>query len=387
MDKRVVLYGHDTLGLGHVRRNLALASALREGPGAPQVLVVTGTSEAGRFPLPDGVDLLVLPGIAKDDAGAYRGRRLNGPLAELVALRRSVLTAALTTFAPHLLVVDKVARGFAGELEHALPELRRSGTRIVLGLRDILDAPAAAAAEWRRLRTTEALRECYDEVWVYGDRRVSDVAVDCRVPPSVRHLLRYTGFLAEGRPAAPAGPAPVLPGERFVLGLLGGGQDGAALAEAFLAAPRPAGVGGVLVTGPYLPGAIRTALHVAAAADPGMRLVDFCLEPVSWAREAAAVVCMGGYNTVTEVLSTATPALIVPRVEPRTEQLVRARRLSGRGHVDDVHPDDLTPALLGRWVGDAVNRPRRPRADLDLAGMETVRGLAGPHLREARGAA
>lgn len=231
MNERVVLYGHDTMGLGHLRRNLALAAALRTSDRRPDVLVVSGAAEACRFPLPDGVDLLVLPGVAKGRDGGYRSRRLAAPLADVVAVRRQVLTAALGAFGPDLLVVDKVARGFGGELEPALPLLREGGTRIVLGLRDILDAPAAAAAEWRRLRTTETLRDSYDEVWVYGDRTVSDLAAGCRLPPRVRHLVRYTGFLAPDRAGAPAGPPPVGDGEPYLLCLLGGGQDGAALAS------------------------------------------------------------------------------------------------------------------------------------------------------------
>lgn len=384
MNERVVLYGHDTMGLGHLRRNLALAASLRASARQPEVLVVTGALEAGRFPLPDGVDLLVLPGVAKNQDGTYRSRRLRTPLDDVVGLRRSVLTAALTSFCPDLLVVDKVARGFGGELDPVLPLLREAGTRLVLGLRDVLDAPAAAAAEWRRLRTTEALREGYDEAWIYGDRRVSDLAMDCRVPPSVRHLLRYTGFVAERRPAAPAGPPPVADGEPFVLCLLGGGQDGVDLAEAFVAAPRPAGTAGVLVAGLYLPEATRAALRGAAATDPGLRLVDFCVNPVAWVRQAAAVVCMGGYNTVAEVLTTDTPALIVPRVEPRTEQLVRARRLSELGLVDDLHPADLSSELLATWVSTALGRSRRPRRGIDLNGMQQVRRLAEIHLEEAR---
>jgi predicted glycosyltransferase len=380
MNERVVLYGHDTMGLGHLRRNLALAAALRQSPRRPQVLVVTGTTEACRFPLPHGVELLVLPGVAKADDGSYRSRRLDAPLADVVALRRQVLTAALTAFDPDLLVVDKVARGFAGELEPALPLLREAGTRIVLGLRDILDAPAAASAEWRRLRTTEALRAWYDEVWVYGDPKVSDLAADCRVPPSVRHLLRCTGFLAEGRPATPIDP-PV--DGTYVLCLLGGGQDGAELATAFAAAPRPVGVTGVLVTGPHLPQQARDALR---AANPGLRVVDFCADPPAWVRGAAAVVCMGGYNTVAEVLTTTTPALVVPRVAPRAEQLVRARRLSERGLVDDVHPNDLSPDVLGGWLADAV-RTRQPRTGVALDGLARVRALADAHLKEARHAA
>ncbi|MGD9526326.1 glycosyltransferase family protein [Pseudonocardia sp.] len=373
---RVALYGHDTMGLGHLRRNLALSAALRAA-GAREALVLTGAREVGRFPLPPGVDVLVLPGIAKRDDGTYRSRRLTAPVDDVVALRRDVLRSALTAFAPDLMVVDKVARGFRGELEPALRALRDRGTRLVLGLRDVLDAPAAATAEWRRLRTTEALREHYDEVWVYGDRRVSDLAADCAVPPSVRRLLTYTGFLAAGRPTADVPP----PEGPFTLCLLGGGQDGAALAQAFARAPRPTGTTPVLVTGPHLPSTVADTLR---AAHPGLCVVDFCEDPAAWARRAAAVVCMGGYNTVAELLATDVPVLVVPRVAPRAEQLVRARRLSERGAVDDLHPADLTPALLGAWLSEAARRPRTPRTGIDLDGMTRVGRLARAHLEEAR---
>ncbi|MGH3937433.1 MAG: glycosyltransferase family protein [Pseudonocardiaceae bacterium] len=384
MGERVVLYGHDTMGLGHLRRNLVLAAALRTGPRRPQILIVSSVPESGRFPLPDGVDLLVLPGVGKRKDGTYGSRRLEVPLADLVALRRDVLTAALSSFAPDLVVVDKIALGFGGELEPVLPRLRAAGARLVLGLRDVLDGPAAAAAEWSTLRTTEALRAYYHEAWIYGDRRVSDLAEDCRVPFSVRHIFRYTGFLARDRPVTLAGAPPVGDGAPFVLWLLGGGQDGAALAGAFAAAPHPAGHAGVLVAGPYLPDAARATVRVATRTDSGRYVVDFCVDPVVWGRRAAAVVCMGGYNTVTELLSTETPVLIVPRVAPRTEQLVRAQRLSQLGLVDYLNPGDLTPELLATWLDNAVRRLRRPRTGIDLDGLHRVGRLADVHLEEAR---
>ena len=43
--------------------------------------------------------------------------------------------------------------------------------------------------------------------------------------------------------------------------------------------------------------------------------------------DASAVVSMGGYNSVAEILTTNTPALLVPRDRPRQEQLIRARAL------------------------------------------------------------
>ena len=299
-----------------------------------------------------------------------------------------VLTAGLQAFAPDLLVVDKVAAGFGGELEPCLGPLRDAGTRIVLGLRDVLDGPAAAAAEWRRLRTTELLRAHYDEVWVYGDRSVSDLAADCRVPPSVRHLLRYTGFLApSGVGTGEGGPPPVADGEPYVLGLLGGGQDGVGLAATLVATPRPAGTALVLVAGPYLPAAARAELHRAAVHDPGLRIVDVTTDVQAWAHSAAAIVCMGGYNTVAEVLATATPALVVPRCRPRTEQLVRARRLSERGLLDDLHPDDLDPVVLAAWLAGAVQAPRTRRTGVDMAGLTRVPELAARQVAEVRRAA
>jgi predicted glycosyltransferase len=58
------------------------------------------------------------------------------------------------------------------------------------------------------------------------------------------------------------------------------------------------------------------------------------------------VVSMGGYNTVTEVLSLGKKSVIVPRVKPALEQLIRAERLSQLGLVKMVHPDDITPQSL-----------------------------------------
>ncbi|MEV1292069.1 glycosyltransferase [Pseudonocardia sp. NPDC049635] len=376
---RIALYGHDTMGLGHLRRNLVLAAALRSGLRSPQILLISGAAEAGRFPLPDGVDLLVLPSVAKDADGSYRSGRWALPLADVIRLRSQVLAAGLTAFAPDLLVVDKVARGFAGELEPALAGLHTIGTRLVLGLRDILDGPAAAAAEWRRGRTTEALREHYDEVWVYGDPRIADPVEDLALPPSVRRMVRHAGYLAAPREAGAV--APPVPGPH-VLCLLGGGQDGAELATTFAAAPRPAGTAGVVVAGPYLPAPARAALH----ATPGLHVVDFCPDPAAWLPGACAVVGMGGYNTVVEILATDTPALVVPRTAPRSEQRMRARRLSEHGAVDDVHPDDLTPGLLGDWL-DRASTLRTPRTDIDLGGSARVPAWAHRLVREQRRAA
>nr|MBA2416388.1 glycosyltransferase [Geodermatophilaceae bacterium] len=72
---RIALYSHDALGLGHLRRNLALAGSLCASThqlGRPDVLLFAGALEATDFARPDGCDLVTLPSLRKDADGSYR---------------------------------------------------------------------------------------------------------------------------------------------------------------------------------------------------------------------------------------------------------------------------------------------------------------------------
>ncbi|MDQ1664418.1 MAG: hypothetical protein QOH75_449, partial [Actinomycetota bacterium] len=95
-----------------------------------------------------------------------------------------------------------------------------------------------------------------------------------------------------------------------------------------------------------------------------------------------AAVTMGGYNTVCEMLAYRIPTLVVPRVRPRLEQLVRADRLAELGLLDVLHPDVVTPDRLTSWLHGVEGRSRGTgRPDIDIDGIATVprllRSLAG----------
>jgi predicted glycosyltransferase len=92
-------------------------------------------------------------------------------------------------------------------------------------------------------------------------------------------------------------------------------------------------------------------------------------------RRADHIVAMGGYNTICEVLSFRKPALIVPRVEPRREQLIRAQRLESLGLVEMLHPADLTSTALSDWLARERRPPLAARRRVDLNGLTRV-----PHL-------
>ncbi len=388
---RIVLYSHDTLGFGHLRRNLLLAAALRRCSSQPEILLIAGMREAGAFEIPAGVDCLTLPAYSKGSDGQYQPRDLGKDLGELTNLRACIIKAAIKNFEPNLLVVDNVPRGAQSELDSTLQYLRasNSGARIVLGLRDVIDTPSTVRKQWLRQRNFEAIRDFYDEVWVYGDPLIYDLIDDCQFGEDIRRKAVYTGFLdqsirLESHAARPSCKAVLGEDSRpYVLCAVGGGKDGGALCEAFCAVTLPAGHRGILVTGSQMGKDQRRVIQDMAAANPDITMVDFVREPIALMHGAAGIVSMGGYNTVCEVLSLDRPALIVPRVAPRQEQWLRAKMLEAHSLIDSLHPEQLNAERLSQWMASLQARPEAvARSVIDLNGLDRVSELADQFLSD-----
>jgi predicted glycosyltransferase len=375
--RRVVLYSHDTLGFGHLRRNLMLAARLKEMTPAPEVLLIAGTSEAGAFALPQGVDLITLPAYAKQSCGTYVPRRLSMDLTELRDIRAGIIKAAVKQIRPDLFIADNVPLGAQNELEPALRWLsRRPGTTRVLGLRDVLDDRQSVRKQWLRDRNVEAVNAFYTDVWVYGDPRVHDPVAESGLSGAIRARVAHTGYLLRPMPTVSV-PA----SSPYVLCTVGGGRDGAALLEAFVAAPLPEGLRAVVVTGSQLDEAQRSRIEGLAAARPDIEIRHFVPDLMPLLAGAERIVTMGGYNTVCEVLRLGKPALVVPRVMPRREQLVRAERFAALGLLDVLHPDDLTPSALGDWLAGPARPPAKGRLDTD--GLDRFAALVAAALGQA----
>lgn len=376
---RIALYSHDTLGLGHIRRNVLIAQAIAHSPMRASILLIAGAREASAFRLAGGIDCLALPALYKEANGQYQTRNLDVPLEKLVQLRTATITAAVEAFNPDVFLVDKVARGALCELEPALDLLRDRGqTRCVLGLRDVLDEPAATRREWREKATEEAIRDYYDSVWIYGDARVFDQVQEYDLSAEVARKVRYTGYVARPNRTtfSDIDGAELMPvvgeSERLFLCLVGGGQDGPELAQAFAQVDFPKSTRGVILTGPFMPVDVLERLYRLARNRPQLRVIKFVTDPDILLSLADRVVAMGGYNTVCEVLSFAKRALIVPRVRPRQEQLIRAQRLQDLGLVDMLHPDDLRPEALADWLARDIAPPRSVPERVNVNGAENV---------------
>ncbi len=341
--KRVLLYSHDSFGLGHVSRCRTIANAIVEADQSVSVLILSGSPVVGSYEFRSGVDFVRIPGVVKIETGEYDSANLRMNVEHTLEMRTRIIRDTADIFRPDLFIVDKEPLGLRGEVGPALRLLKERGTPLVLGLRDVMDDPAQLAKEWERKNVVPALRDLYDEIWVYGLPQVNKPLTGIDVPPSVRHKMVYTGYLRRELPLHGDVPHEMeeIDGP-FILVTPGGGGDGVELVDWVLAAYETdpnIPYGAVIVFGPFMPATAREAFRERAARFPNIRTLTFTNNLGALMKSAAGVVAMGGYNTFCEILSFDKRAIIVPRTHPRLEQFIRARAARNIGLIEMLDPN------------------------------------------------
>lgn len=388
---RILIYSHDTFGLGHLRRSRAIANALvAEWPDA-SVVILSGSPVIGNFEFGSGVDYVRVPGVTKLPDGNYTSLNLNLSLDDAVGLREALILQTAESFRPDLLIVDKEPTGFRGEILPALEHLRNEGCRLILGIRDVMDEPALLVPEWERKGASEALVRYYDEIWVYGLEEVYRPLAALDLPAEIEPRITYTGYLRRGLPKEPALTRyPKLMKQPFILVTTGGGGDGDDLIDWVISAYETdptLDVPAVFVFGPFINRARRRAFVERIARHPKLEALPFDTKIELLMKKAAAVVAMGGYNTFCEILSLDKRALVVPRTRPRREQLIRAVEADRLGLLRMLCDHDGTRD--SRRMAQALRAlPQQPRPSEVvipglLDGLDVIRDRVGLALHSA----
>jgi predicted glycosyltransferase len=373
----VLMYSHDTFGLGHLRRSRTIAHALVERSKQLNVLIVSGSSIAGAFDFRARVDFIKVPSVIKLYNGNYTSLAEHIDLSDTLHMRRAIIQSAAEIFRPDIFIVDKEPLGLKGELEPTLAYLKMCGCRLVLGLREVLDGPELLRAEWAKTNALKRVEELYDAIWVYGCARFWNPLHGLDVSPRVLSRMHYMGFLRRTESQTPSAAAEQLP-PAYVLVTVGGGGDGASLMHQALAAreidpgyPLPI----VLILGPFMNADERQEIHSRAAFLKDVSVIDFDNRIETLMANATAMVSMGGYNTFCEILSFDKPALLVPRTFPRREQAVRAQRAAEIGLVDILDSDLASDPRRMAGAMRALLQRKRPSESgtrIDLDGLERI---------------
>ncbi|MDW8470065.1 MAG: hypothetical protein RML56_14995 [Burkholderiales bacterium] len=160
-------------------------------------------------------------------------------------------------FEPDLFIVDKEPLGLRGEVRETLEMLKPRGTRLVLGLRDVMDEPRAlrarVAAQERAFRAARPLRR--DSGYLRSAPDSATRSRESRFRSACARRWSTTGYLRREVPTWGAPPRlPEITQRPYLLVTTGGGGDGEALVEWVLRAyehdpllPYPA----LVVLGPF----------------------------------------------------------------------------------------------------------------------------------------
>lgn len=373
---RVLVYSHDTFGLGHLRRCSALIKAVCTRYPDASVLLVTGSPMVHRYHMPQGSDYVKLPALVKVDAEKYEARSLQISSDSIRTLRSNLILHTIRDYVPNVLLVDHSPTGGRGELLPSLQWLQeRGGCQRILGLRDIIDDPASVIELWNRTGIYDVLEQHYDHVVVYGNRSFYDPIESYQLPASVARRVKFMDYVCNseegGLDDAIASATPTV-----VVTIGGGDGGGETVIEPFLQMMRKYAdridFSAEVLTGPFVDAQLERRLRALTEGLP-VRVTKFVPSTASMLRRADLVIATAGYNTVADVLSMARRAILIPRVLYRQEQLIRAQRLADLGLVTCLHPDRVSPESLFEAVRQTMKDDPLVRArqrGLPLSGAD-----------------
>lgn len=385
--KRILIYSHDTFGLGHLRRCRTIAHSLVERFKGLTILILSGSPIIGNFDFRARVDFIRIPGVIKLYDGDYTSLGLHIDLKDTLSIRESIIRHTARSFSPDLLLVDKEPLGLKGEMADTLEMLKSTNTRLVLGLRDVMDEPILLKREWNNGCAVAAMEELYDDIWVYGREEFVDPLAHMDLSPSVRDKMIFTGYLPRTLPKESELQKSLDLEEPYMLVTTGGGGDGITMIDWVIRAyetdpflPLPA----LIVLGPFMPHDARDDFIERCKVLDRVSVITFDSRLEVLMANAQCVVSMAGYNTFCEILSYDKPALVVPRMEPRKEQLIRALRAQDLSLLKVLTPDTRNETEI---MIEALHRlPHQAKPSIALmSGMldglasidELARGILG----------
>lgn len=379
---RMLIYSHDTFGLGHLQRCLKIARALSASIEPLSILIATGSPVVHRYSIPERVDYIKLPSVRKVGPEKYESRTLGISHQRLVNLRSSLLLETVKQFQPHLILIDHSPTGMKGEMKPALEFARENLADCVttLGLRDIIDDPGRVKELWSRENIYPTIEALYDHILVYGDPSIYDMTSPCGFTRQLKAKTVFTGFLGDRVAYVKPEPDSKAIGQRQKVLVSVGGGDGAT--ESVLATylkmirqfKEKINFDSCLITGPFVPEEIYRR-YESECDDLGVELIRFVDSTTPYFETADLVISTAGYNSVTQILQSADQAILIPRVMHRQEQELRASIFDKAGLIKMIHPQLIKPENLYEAVTTCLSNEVRPLCQAREAGRLKLTGL------------
>lgn len=378
---RVAMYSPDSIGLGHVRRLSAIAEELTREREDVTTLIMAGCAAGAYFPLPQRADFIKLPSLEKTGSNEWKPRSLQIPQEAMRNLRASLVREAIMAFQPDILLVDHNPAGLDNELVPALEAIRASRLEceVILGIRDILGAPADIRKQWQAADVYGLLQEHYDRILVYGSQDLFPAAELYGMDGQLAERVSYCGYVYDqGRASTRtcAAPEPFNKGSAArLLVTAGGGHDAyemmAHVVQSVPMLQHHMDADVLMVAGPLMPEGDYAQLSELCRGTP-VRLERSRPDLARCMDQADLIITMGGYNTLMEAIGQNKRTIVIPRTGPSAEQMIRAKLFDKLGLVTAHLHRESSPAGLARLVAEKIAEPDSASLSLQFPGLKTA---------------
>jgi predicted glycosyltransferase len=359
---KIMYYTHNSIGLGHAFRALAVITAMKKHRPDIDFLVVSGTSVPELF-LKNGIEIIKLPSIKFhiDDNTYFLGPRYlkNCSVEEISDLRQRMIEDTFSTFRPDVLIVEHNMLGQRGEI---IPLLLKKWRQIpqsesfplVHISRGILRNPSLIEAPFndRRQRSESIyVGDLYDFIYVMEDREVIDVnKAYFGNRRTLRKKIQYMGKITvktREELVSKEEIARMFNGSEYevILASLGRKRSALRIAELLVQAFYDLNLGHkyrlFFVIDPYLDPKLRRQM-IQQFSNGYVYFFDFLPNLVDFINFSSLVIGRAGYNTLSEVLLTDSKAILIPEDHGHQEQETRLDKVQ-KANISVLHEEALSP--------------------------------------------
>ncbi len=385
--QRIMVYSHDAYGLGNISRMLAICKYLLKSIPNLSILLISGSPMLQSFRLPQGLDYIKLPCLNRGSSGEMAVKYLNADIESILNLRSELILAAAKNYQPDLVLVDKKPSGIQGELKSTIDYLKNylPNTKLALLLRDILDTPEKTIQEWHKENYYQIVESIYDRLLVVGMPEIFDLCREYKFSQEITSKVRFCGYIRKDsglkNRRTIRQELGIKTNEKLVLVTPGGGEDGYYLINNYLTGLAQnqdyfsqQKIRSLIFCGAEMPPEQQQQIYQQAQQLPGVTVLEFTNDLMSYVNTADTVISMCGYNTITEVLQKGKKAIVVPRIKPGQEQLIRAQAMAKAGLIKMIHPDLLNSNLLMETLFSSLDKVNSLNSInyLDFAGLPRV---------------
>ena len=375
-----MIYVQHLLGVGHLQRSLQLACELARhdftvdlvSGGKPQTLAVA-----------KGVRLRQLPPVYSPDGSFSRLLDANDDEVDndWRNQRKQQLLDIFASCAPQVLITETFPFGrrmMRFELVPLLEAARASADciQVVASIRDILQPKSKAE---RNQETCELIEKYYHHVLVHGDQKIARLTDSFACAERIDHKIYYSGYICAATSLAPPGRD----GSDEVLVSAGSSATGLDILKTAISAKSLSSLKDLhwrILVSPAIDESRFGELnrHAGEGISIERNRSDFS----GLVKRARLSISQAGYNTITDLLNSTTPAVVIPYAEAdEFEQTLRAQILQRRGRLVMLQQNELSAATLASAI-DQASRRYRP-LEANLAGATNSATMISRWLGEA----